>query len=73
MRAFLAQAQLKTLKLSADFPGFLKCTDAEKLDISKQKFLQTYIGPVLVSVNPFKQLSYFGEKEIFQYQGAVSD
>lgn len=33
---------------------------------------QTYIGPVLISVNPFKQMSYFTEKEIDQYQGAVS-
>lgn len=33
---------------------------------------QTYIGPVLISVNPFKQMPYFTEKEIEQYQGAVS-
>jgi hypothetical protein len=34
---------------------------------------QTYIGPVLVSVNPFKQMPYFSDKEINQYQGAVRD
>jgi hypothetical protein len=34
--------------------------------------LQTYIGPVLVSVNPFQQMPYFTEKEIEMYQGAVS-
>jgi len=34
---------------------------------------QTCIGPVLISVNPFKQLPYFGEKEIELYQGAVSN
>ena len=34
--------------------------------------LQTYIGPVLVSVNPFKQLPYFTEREVEMYQGAVS-
>lgn len=34
-------------------------------------FLQTYIGPVLISVNPFKNMPYFGENEIFMYQGAV--
>ena len=34
-------------------------------------FAQTYIGDVLIAVNPFKQLSYFTEKEIYQYQGAV--
>ena len=34
--------------------------------------LQTYIGPVLISVNPFKQLPIYTEKEIEMYQGAVS-
>lgn len=38
------------------------------LDISAQ----TYIGPVLISVNPFKQMPYFTEREIELYQGAVS-
>lgn len=33
--------------------------------------LQTYIGPVLVSVNPFKQMPYFTDKEVEMYQGAV--
>lgn len=36
-------------------------------------FDQTYIGPVLISVNPFKQMPYFTDKEIDQYQGAVSN
>ncbi|KAL4660777.1 unconventional myosin-Ie-like isoform X1 [Arapaima gigas] len=31
----------------------------------------TYIGPVLISVNPFKQMPYFGEKEVAIYQGAA--
>ncbi|KAL3255189.1 hypothetical protein MRX96_046680 [Rhipicephalus microplus] len=31
----------------------------------------TYIGPVLVSVNPFKQLPYFTNKQVDQYQGAT--
>jgi len=34
--------------------------------------IYTYIGPVLVSVNPFKQLSYFTDKEVEMYQGAAS-
>ncbi|XP_069807426.1 unconventional myosin-Ie-like [Dendropsophus ebraccatus] len=34
-------------------------------------FIFTYIGPVLISVNPFKQLPYFTEKEIEIYQGAA--
>lgn len=33
---------------------------------------QTYIGPVLISINPFKQMPYFGDKEVEMYQGAVS-
>ncbi|MBN3296298.1 MYO1E protein, partial [Amia calva] len=31
----------------------------------------TYIGPVLISVNPFKQMPYFGDKEVEMYQGAA--
>lgn len=38
----------------------------------KVKTHQTYIGPVLISVNPFKQMPYFGDKEVEMYQGAVS-
>ena len=34
--------------------------------------LQTYIGPVLISVNPFKQLPIYTDKEVDMYQGAVS-
>lgn len=33
---------------------------------------QTYIGPVLISINPFRQLPYFTDREIDMYQGAVS-
>ena len=32
----------------------------------------TYIGTVLVSVNPFKQMKYFTDRELEMYQGAVS-
>jgi len=32
---------------------------------------QTYIGPVLISVNPYKELPYFSEKEVERYKGAV--
>jgi hypothetical protein len=34
--------------------------------------LKTYIGPVLISVNPFKQLPIYTDKEVEQYKGAVS-
>uniref|UniRef100_A0A8C9KFZ7 Myosin IF n=1 Tax=Panthera tigris altaica TaxID=74533 RepID=A0A8C9KFZ7_PANTA len=32
---------------------------------------QTYIGSVLISVNPFKQMPYFTDREIDLYQGAA--
>ena len=32
----------------------------------------TYIGPVLISVNPFKQMKYFTDREVDMYQGSVS-
>ena len=39
--------------------------------IHNHQSFQTYIGPVLISVNPFKQMPYFTEKEMDQYQGAA--
>ena len=33
---------------------------------------QTYIGPVLISINPFKNLPIYTSKEIDLYQGGVS-
>uniref|UniRef100_A0AAY4D9K3 Osteoclast-stimulating factor 1 n=1 Tax=Denticeps clupeoides TaxID=299321 RepID=A0AAY4D9K3_9TELE len=34
-------------------------------------FIFTYIGPVLISVNPFKQMPYFGDRVVEMYQGAA--
>ncbi|KAK5613019.1 Unconventional myosin-Ie [Crenichthys baileyi] len=34
-------------------------------------YIFTYIGPVLISVNPFKQLLYFTDREVELYQGAA--
>ncbi|KAG8126889.1 hypothetical protein E2320_022019, partial [Naja naja] len=34
-------------------------------------YIFTYIGPVLISVNPFKQMPYFTDREIEIYQGAA--
>ena len=54
-----------------------KMTDAAICENLKKRYLDdqifTYIGPVLVSVNPFKQMPYFTDKEIDMYQGAVSN
>ncbi|KAM6910759.1 myosin IEb isoform 2-T2 [Xenentodon cancila] len=34
-------------------------------------YIFTYIGPVLISVNPFKNLPYFTDREVELYQGAA--
>ena len=34
-------------------------------------YIYTYIGPVLIAVNPYKQLPYFTDAEIEQYKGAT--
>uniref|UniRef100_A0A4W5KIR4 Osteoclast-stimulating factor 1 n=1 Tax=Hucho hucho TaxID=62062 RepID=A0A4W5KIR4_9TELE len=34
-------------------------------------YIFTYIGSVLISVNPFKQLPYFTDREVELYQGAL--
>ncbi|XP_024917245.1 myosin IEb [Cynoglossus semilaevis] len=41
------------------------------MDLPKVSKEQTYIGPVLISVNPFKQLPYFTDREVELYQGAA--
>ena len=38
---------------------------------SRLECLQTYIGPVLISINPYKELPYFSDSDIEQYRGAV--
>jgi len=42
----------------------------------KKRFMDdwifTYIGPVLISVNPFKEMKYFTSKEVDMYQGAAT-
>uniref|UniRef100_A0A915EIS9 Myosin motor domain-containing protein n=1 Tax=Ditylenchus dipsaci TaxID=166011 RepID=A0A915EIS9_9BILA len=35
------------------------------------KSIFTYIGGVLISVNPFKEMPYFTDKEMELYQGAA--
>lgn len=53
-----------------------KITEDAITDNLKKRLLEdkiyTYIGPVLVAVNPFKQLPYFGEKELEMYRGAAT-
>ncbi|KAG8190757.1 hypothetical protein JTE90_024884 [Oedothorax gibbosus] len=53
-----------------------KITEPAIVDNLRKRYMDdqifTYIGPVLISVNPFKQMPYFTEREIEQYQGAAS-
>ncbi|OCT89536.1 unconventional myosin-Ie [Xenopus laevis] len=52
-----------------------KITEDSIVDNLKKRYMDdfifTYIGPVLISINPFKQMPYFGDKEIEMYQGAA--
>ncbi|XP_078608687.1 unconventional myosin-Ie-like isoform X1 [Branchiostoma floridae x Branchiostoma japonicum] len=52
-----------------------KIQESSIVDNLKKRFMDdliyTYIGPVLISVNPFKQMPYFTEREIELYQGAA--
>ncbi|XP_076236580.1 unconventional myosin-Ie [Calliopsis andreniformis] len=52
-----------------------KITEETIIENLRKRYMDDYIftciGPVLVSINPFKQMPYFGEKEIQIYQGAA--
>ncbi|XP_074095400.1 unconventional myosin-Ie [Cotesia typhae] len=52
-----------------------KITEDAIMDNLRKRYMDDYIytciGPVLVSINPFKQMPYFGEKEVQIYQGAA--
>uniref|UniRef100_A0A8C5R4E2 Myosin IE n=1 Tax=Leptobrachium leishanense TaxID=445787 RepID=A0A8C5R4E2_9ANUR len=52
-----------------------KITEDAIVDNLKKRYMDdfifTYIGSVLISVNPFKQLPYFTDREIDLYQGAA--
>nr|XP_045626212.1 unconventional myosin-Ie-like isoform X1 [Procambarus clarkii] len=70
------QSEAGSKKSSVDDMVLLtKITEAAITDNLKRRLLEdkiyTYIGPVLVAVNPFKQLPYFGDREIELYQGAA--
>ncbi|XP_047117014.1 unconventional myosin-Ie-like [Schistocerca piceifrons] len=69
--------QSHNVKLSGvdDMVLLPKITEDSIVENLKKRYMDDYIftciGPVLVSVNPFKQMPYFGEKEIEMYQGAA--
>ncbi|XP_064620363.1 unconventional myosin-Ie-like isoform X2 [Lineus longissimus] len=53
-----------------------KITEPAICENLKKRFMDdciyTYIGPVLISVNPFKQIPIFSDKHVDMYQGAAS-
>lgn len=53
-----------------------KTTDKQIVDNLHKRFMAnviyTYIGPVLIAVNPYKALTIFTQKEIQLYHGSVS-
>ncbi|XP_074474194.1 unconventional myosin-Ie isoform X2 [Sebastes fasciatus] len=69
--------QSHNVKLSGvdDMVLLSKINEDAIVDNLKKRYMDdyifTYIGPVLISVNPFKQMPYFGEKEVEMYQGAA--
>ena len=64
------------LSRADDSSLLIQITEDAICDNLKKRFMDdwifTYIGPVLISVNPFKAMKYFTDKEIDMYQGAVS-
>ncbi|KAI9517498.1 Unconventional myosin-If [Dissostichus eleginoides] len=52
-----------------------KITEDAIVDNLKKRYMDdyifTYIGPVLISINPFKQMPYFTDREVELYQGAA--
>nr|CAD7589963.1 unnamed protein product [Timema genevievae] len=68
--------QSHNVKLSGvdDMVLLPKISEDSIVENLKKRYMDDYIftciGPVLVSVNPFKQMPYFGDKEIELYQGA---
>jgi len=54
------------------FQYHIDCTTSTVGLLNHSSFSQTYIGPVLISVNPFKPMPYFSDKEVEIYQCAVS-
>ncbi|XP_056267981.1 unconventional myosin-Ie isoform X2 [Pseudoliparis swirei] len=69
--------QSHNVKLSGvdDMVLLSKINEDAIVDNLKKRYMDdyifTYIGHVLISINPFKQMPYFGEKEVEMYQGAA--
>ncbi|KAM4601251.1 myosin IEb isoform 2-T2 [Polymixia lowei] len=69
--------QAQNMKISGvdDMVLLSKINEDAITDNLKKRYMDdyifTYIGPVLISVNPFKQLPYFTNREVELYQGAA--
>ncbi|XP_068586494.1 unconventional myosin-Ie isoform X2 [Cebidichthys violaceus] len=76
-RGYRYHWQSHNVKLSGvdDMVLLSKINEDAIVDNLKKRYMDdyifTYIGPVLISINPFKQMPYFGEKEVEMYQGAA--
>ncbi|XP_071795334.1 unconventional myosin-Ie-like [Asterias amurensis] len=74
--AYHWQSNTKKQSGVEDMVLLTKIQESSIVENLKKRFLDdwiyTYIGPVLISINPFKQMPYFTEKELDQYQGAAS-
>ncbi|KAK0174069.1 hypothetical protein PV328_007186 [Microctonus aethiopoides] len=69
--------QSQNVKVSGvdDMVLLSKITEDAIMDNLRKRYMDDYIytciGPVLVSINPFKQMPYFSEREVQIYQGAA--
>uniref|UniRef100_A0A673IDX2 Osteoclast-stimulating factor 1 n=1 Tax=Sinocyclocheilus rhinocerous TaxID=307959 RepID=A0A673IDX2_9TELE len=74
---FIYHWQSQNVKQSGvdDMVLLSKITEDAIVENLKKRYMDdyifTYIGPVLISVNPFKQMPYFTDREIELYQGAA--
>ncbi|KAL5481739.1 hypothetical protein EMCRGX_G021967 [Ephydatia muelleri] len=74
--AYHWQSRNKKASGVEDMVLLVKIQESAIVENLKKRYLDdliyTYIGPVLISVNPFKQMPYFTEKEMEMYQCAAS-
>ncbi|XP_022110259.1 unconventional myosin-Ie-like isoform X1 [Acanthaster planci] len=74
--AYHWQSHTKKQSGVEDMVLLTKIQESSIVENLKKRFMDdwiyTYIGPVLISVNPFKQMPYFTDKELDMYQGAAS-
>ncbi|XP_064390451.1 unconventional myosin-Ie-like [Halichondria panicea] len=74
--AYHWQSRNKKASGVEDMVLLVKIQESAIVENLKKRFfddlIYTYIGPVLISINPFKQMPYFTDKEVEIYQCAAS-